>query len=55
MIRGAATGFYPYPFFNPHHVGGYGGVAAYCAVLLLAFVALAFVVRLLGARGTRRT
>jgi hypothetical protein len=29
LIRGAATGWYPYPFFNPVTVGGYGTVAAF--------------------------
>lgn len=48
LIRGGATGFYPYPFLNHHHAHGSAGVAAYCVVLLLAFVALAFAVRYLG-------
>ncbi|WP_423920599.1 Pr6Pr family membrane protein [Frigoribacterium sp. 2-23] len=48
LVRGAAVGFYCYPFFNPAAVGGYGGVAAYCAALLVAFVALAFAVRAAG-------
>ena len=46
--RGALTGFYAYPFFDPGRNGGYAGVAAYCAALLVAFVALAFLVRALG-------
>ena len=29
MLRGASTGWYPYPFLNPSNVGGYGGVATY--------------------------
>lgn len=29
MVRGAAVGWYPYPFLNPAKVGGYGGVAVY--------------------------
>ncbi|PWD51323.1 hypothetical protein C8046_12285 [Serinibacter arcticus] len=48
VLRGAATGFYCYPFFNPGAVGGYGGVAAYCAGLLVAFVLLAVLVRGVG-------
>lgn len=48
LIRGALTGFYAYPFFDPAPNGGYAGVAAYCAALLVAFVALAFLVRALG-------
>jgi hypothetical protein len=45
LIRGAITGFYAYPFFNPVANGGYGGVALYCGVMLLAFVVLALLVR----------
>ena len=48
LVRGAATGFYAYPFFNPGVNGGYGGVAAYCIVMLVAFVGLAFLVRIAG-------
>ena len=29
VLRGAATGWYPYPFLNPANVAGYGGVAMY--------------------------
>ena len=29
IVRGANTGWYPYPFLNPANVGGYGAVAAY--------------------------
>ena len=36
---------------NHHHDHGATGVAAYCVVLLLAFVALALAVRYLGERG----
>lgn len=55
LIRGAATGFYPYPFFNPDAVGGYAGVAAYCVGMLVGFLALAFLVRWAGnALGARR-
>lgn len=57
LVRGAITGFYAYPFFNPSAVGGYGGVALYCAGMLIAFVLLAFLVRWSGnslvARHTR--
>jgi uncharacterized membrane protein len=58
MIRGAITGWYPYPFFNPARVGGYGGVTLYCLVMLVGFVVLALLVRwsgnALGARRSRR-
>lgn len=48
LIRGAITGFYPYPFFNPAVSGGYGGVALYCLVMVVGFVVLALLVRWLG-------
>lgn len=48
LIRGAVTGIYPYPFFNPEASGGYGGVALYCAIMLIAFVALAIGGRAIG-------
>ena len=31
LARGAAVGWYPYPFLNPSGAGGYARVAAYCA------------------------
>ena len=54
VIRGALVGFYCYPFFNPAAVGGYGGVALYCVVLLAVFVVLALVIRAIGNAFTRR-
>lgn len=40
LLRGASTGWYPYPFLNPANVGGYGGIALYAlgiaAVVLVA-------------------
>lgn len=51
LVRGAVTGFYPYPFFDPEAAGGGGAVAVACAGMLVSFVALAFAVRWLGARG----
>ncbi|NJC23749.1 hypothetical protein BJ994_002825 [Arthrobacter pigmenti] len=44
LIRGAVVGFYPYPFLDPT-VQGYGGVALYCAALVVAFAVLALLVR----------
>jgi hypothetical protein len=46
LLRGASTGWYPYPFLNPAKVGGYGGVAMYSlgiaiAVLLASWLLLA--------------
>ncbi|WP_182342021.1 MULTISPECIES: Pr6Pr family membrane protein [Comamonas] len=40
LLRGQLTGWYPYPFLNPAHVGGFGGVAAYAATIALGFVVL---------------
>ena len=37
LVRGSATGWYPYPFLNPANVGGYGGVAAYAVGIALTF------------------
>lgn len=54
VIRGALVGFYCYPFFNPALVGGYGGVALYCLVLLAVFVVLALVIRAIGNAFNRR-
>lgn len=55
LIRGAVTGIYPYPFFNPGAVGGYGAVALYCAAMLVGFLVLSLAVRALGnARVPRR-
>lgn len=50
LIRGSIVGFYPYPFFNPGAVGGYGGVALYCAAMMVAFFALATMIRWIGNR-----
>ena len=48
LIRGSIVGFYPYPFFNPAKVGGYGGVALYCVAILVAFLILIWLIMLLG-------
>ncbi|MFG6491652.1 Pr6Pr family membrane protein [Microbacterium sp. P03] len=55
VVRGAITGFYCYPFFNPAAVGGYGGVALYCVVLLIGFIVLALVIRAVGNAMSRRS
>ena len=39
LLRGATTGWYPYPFLDPGAVGGYGGVFVFSAVTLLGAVA----------------
>jgi len=41
LVRGAATGFYPYPFLNADH-HGYPAVLATCVGVAGLFVALAF-------------
>jgi hypothetical protein len=48
IVRGAIIGFYPYPFYNPGAQGGYGGVALWCLVLVVAFFVLAVLVWGLG-------
>jgi hypothetical protein len=40
LVRGAVTGFYPYPFYDPEALGGYGPVAVYLVVLLVALAVL---------------
>ncbi|GAA2016428.1 Pr6Pr family membrane protein [Nakamurella flavida] len=55
LIRGAVTGWYAYPFFNPSVSGGYGGVALLCAGMLVAFLLIALLVRWLGNARVRAT
>ncbi len=38
LLRGAAVGWYPYPFLDPANVGGYGGVALYAAGIFGTFI-----------------
>lgn len=40
LLRGAADGWYPYPFLNPAN-GGYGSVAFYFATILIGFFVIA--------------
>ncbi len=40
LVRGAVTSFYPYPFYDPEALGGYGPVALYMVVLLVALAVL---------------
>lgn len=42
LVRGAADGWYPYPFLNPAN-GGYGSVAVVSIVITVGFMALAAV------------
>jgi hypothetical protein len=39
LILGANTGWYPYPFVDPHLRGGYWGVTLKCTVILICFLA----------------
>jgi hypothetical protein len=58
LLRGADLGWYPYFFLDESQVGGYGGVLAYCAIVLSIFVAITSVLvavhRTLERRGLRR-
>lgn len=55
VIRGAGTGWHPYPFLNPDKVGGYSGVAAYAAGITLVFVLAGWLLLRIGnARAARR-
>lgn len=40
LVRGDDVGWYPYFFLDETQVGGYGGVAAYCALVLAIFLAI---------------
>ena len=54
LVRGAADGWYPYPFLNPAN-GGYGSVAVVSVLITLGFVVLAAAYIWLGNRlGGRR-
>ncbi|MET4051693.1 hypothetical protein ABID81_001037 [Frigoribacterium sp. PvP054] len=59
LVRGAITSFYPYPFYDPEALGGYGPVAVYMVVLLVALavlsVALVGLARLAGRFWKQRT
>jgi len=46
LIRGQATGWYPYFFLNPAELGGWGGLSGFLVILLGLFVVLAFAWRL---------
>jgi hypothetical protein len=48
LIRGAAVDWYPYPFLDPRHPGGYGRVAVYAVVLAVIFALLAVAVSVVG-------
>ncbi|MGV8825204.1 Pr6Pr family membrane protein [Methylibium petroleiphilum] len=50
LLRGAAIGWYPYPFLDPANVGGYGGVALYAAGIFGTFLVLGWALLALGRR-----
>lgn len=52
LVRGAAVGWYPYPFLNPAVVGGYGMVAMFVAGIIATFFATGWVLRWSAARRT---
>jgi len=52
LLRGAATGWFPYPFLQPDGPGGWGGVALY--VLGIAVLVLALAVVAIARTRTRR-
>jgi hypothetical protein len=61
LIRGAVVHWYPYPFLDPRHPGGYGRVALYAVVLAVVMALLAIAVNAIGrwragrpSAGTRR-
>lgn len=58
LVRGAAIGWYPYPFLNPAQPGGYGAVSLYVAsiagCILLVALAAAWASRLPTPGGRRR-
>jgi hypothetical protein len=54
LIRGAIVGWYPYPFFNPAHVGGYLGIALYGVAILILFLLIAWLLIFAANRLPRR-
>jgi hypothetical protein len=51
LVRGAADGWYPYPFLDPAH-GGYGQVAVTIVAVIVGFVVIALAMIAIGnARG----
>jgi hypothetical protein len=54
LIRGPIAKFYPYPFLDPAHAGGYGGVALYCVAIFGVFLVVGALLRFLGNTLTRR-
>ncbi|GJG85930.1 hypothetical protein tb265_11110 [Gemmatimonadetes bacterium T265] len=53
LARGAAVGWYPYPFLNPATAGGYAGVGAYVVGIVGVFALVAWAVAGLANRRAR--
>lgn len=52
-VRGAITGWYAYPFFNPDKAGGYGGVFMYCLGIIALFFCVSWILLHLGRSAKR--
>lgn len=50
VVRGAASGWYPYPFLDPARVGGPAAVVAYASAIAVAFLLAAWALRAFGNR-----
>lgn len=50
LLRGAAIGWYPYPFLDPANVDGYGEVALYAAGIFGAFLVVGWALLAIGNR-----
>lgn len=55
LIRGPIVNWYPYPFIDPTHPGGYWRVAGYSVVLAVVMAVLSVGFAYLGARFSRRS
>jgi hypothetical protein len=56
LVRGAAVGWYPYPFLDPSHAGGYGRVGVTSLIIVVAGAVLSIAAAWLGNRlGDRLT
>jgi hypothetical protein len=53
LLRGAAIGWYPYPFLNPQQVGSYAGVAFYAGCITGLFVLVGWAILVVGNRRHR--
>lgn len=54
LLRGAQTGWYPYPFLSPSRVDGYGGVTVYAVGITVIFVVVGWALVALGNRTAMR-